>query len=51
MCARPRAHARARERKVLKAIIIGGGIIGCSVAWRLAAEGVATTVLERGRVG
>jgi glycine oxidase len=35
----------------LKAIVIGGGIIGCSVAWRLAAEGVATTVLERGRVG
>jgi glycine oxidase len=35
----------------VKAIVIGGGIIGCSVAWRLAAEGVATTVLERGRVG
>ncbi|HVB78553.1 MAG TPA: glycine oxidase ThiO [Candidatus Binataceae bacterium] len=35
----------------MKAIIIGGGIIGCSIAWRLAAEGVATTVLERGRVG
>jgi glycine oxidase len=35
----------------LKAIVIGGGIIGCSVAWRLAAEGVVTTVLERGRVG
>jgi glycine oxidase len=35
----------------LKAIVIGGGIIGCSVAWRLAAEGVTTTVLERGRVG
>ncbi|MGH7914354.1 MAG: glycine oxidase ThiO [Candidatus Binataceae bacterium] len=35
----------------MNAIVIGGGIIGCSVAWRLAAEGVATTVLERGRVG
>ena len=35
----------------MKAIVIGGGIIGCSVAWRLAAEGVATTVLERGRLG
>jgi glycine oxidase len=35
----------------VKAIVIGGGIIGCSVAWRLAAEGVATTMLERGRVG
>lgn len=35
----------------MKAIIVGGGIIGCSVAWRLAAEGVSTTVLERGRIG
>lgn len=43
--------AASRERNELKAIVIGGGIIGCSVAWRLAAEGVATTVLERGRVG
>ena len=48
-----RAYARghSREHSELKAIVIGGGIIGCSVAWRLAAEGVATTVLERGRVG
>jgi glycine/D-amino acid oxidase-like deaminating enzyme len=46
VCARLR-----REHSELKAIVIGGGIIGCSVAWRLAAEGVATTVLERGRVG
>jgi glycine oxidase len=45
------ARGRSRERSELKAIVIGGGIIGCSVAWRLAAEGVATTVLERGRVG
>jgi glycine oxidase len=44
-------RAAAGERSELKAIVIGGGIIGCSVAWRLAAEGVATTVLERGRVG
>jgi len=48
-----RAYAcgSGREHSELKAIIIGGGIIGCSVAWRLAAEGVVTTVLERGRVG
>lgn len=48
-----RAYARdsGREHSELKAIIIGGGIIGCCVAWRLAAEGVATTVLERGRIG
>jgi glycine oxidase len=48
-----RASARdsGREYSELKAIVMGGGIIGCSVAWRLAAEGVVTTVLERGRVG
>jgi glycine oxidase len=48
-----RAYAcgRSGEHSELKAIVIGAGIIGCSVAWRLAAEGVATTVLERGRVG
>ncbi|HKV53604.1 MAG TPA: glycine oxidase ThiO, partial [Candidatus Binataceae bacterium] len=34
-----------------KIVIIGGGIIGCSVAWRLAREGNAVTVLERGRLG
>jgi glycine oxidase len=48
--ARVRAWPR-QECDELKAIVIGGGIIGCSVAWRLAAEGIATTVLERGRVG
>jgi glycine oxidase len=48
-----RASARdsGREYSELKAIVMGGGIIGCSVAWRLAAEGIVTTVLERGRVG
>ena len=35
----------------MKALIIGGGIIGGSVAWRLASDGVAVTVLERGRLG
>src|SRR5271170_6260917 len=35
----------------MKAIVIGGGIIGSSVAWRLAREGVAVSVLERGRAG
>ena len=34
-----------------KALIIGGGIIGCSIAWRLAREGLEVTVLERGRIG
>ena len=35
----------------MKALIIGGGIIGASCAWRLASEGVAVIVLERGRLG
>ena len=35
----------------MKAIVIGGGIIGASVAWRLSLDGVVTTVLERGRLG
>ena len=35
----------------MKAIIVGGGIIGASCAWRLASEGVDVIVLERGRLG
>jgi glycine oxidase len=35
----------------VRALIIGGGIIGASCAWRLASEGVAVTLLERGRLG
>jgi glycine oxidase len=50
-CECGRERATASGACDLKAIVIGGGIIGCSTAWRLAAEGVTTTVLERGRVG
>jgi len=32
-------------------IVIGGGMIGCSVAEALARRGAAITVLERGRIG
>ncbi|PYT09921.1 MAG: glycine oxidase ThiO [Acidobacteria bacterium] len=32
-------------------IVIGGGVIGCSIAWRLAQAGLKVTVIERGRVG
>src|SRR5688500_8749197 len=31
--------------------IVGGGIIGCSVAWRLARQGAAVTVFEQRGVG
>jgi glycine oxidase len=32
-------------------IIVGGGIMGLSIAWRLAREGQRVTLLERGEVG
>lgn len=32
-------------------IIVGGGVIGCSIAWRLAQSGLKVTLFERGRVG
>jgi glycine oxidase len=32
-------------------IVIGGGVIGCSIAFRLARAGLKVAVVERGRVG
>jgi glycine oxidase len=32
-------------------VVVGGGIVGCSVAFHLARAGVSTCVLERGEVG
>ncbi|MFD0695656.1 glycine oxidase ThiO [Paenibacillus sp. GCM10027628] len=32
-------------------IVVGGGVIGCSIAYHLAGRGQAVTVLERGRTG
>lgn len=31
--------------------IVGGGVIGCAIAWKLAREGVQVTVVERGAIG
>src|SRR5262249_45747436 len=31
--------------------IIGGGVIGCSIAWRLQQAGLRTVVIERGDIG
>lgn len=33
------------------AIVIGGGVIGCSIGYHLAKVGVTTTILERGEIG
>ncbi len=33
------------------AIVVGGGAIGCAVAWQLAREGVAVRLFERGALG
>lgn len=33
------------------AIVIGGGVIGCSLAWRLAQAGMRVMVMERGDIG
>ncbi|MBO0722852.1 MAG: glycine oxidase ThiO [Blastocatellia bacterium] len=33
------------------AIIIGGGVIGCSIAWRLSQAGMRALVVERGAIG
>jgi glycine oxidase len=32
-------------------IVVGGGIIGCSIAWRLAQKGVSVAIYEAGRIG
>src|SRR5678815_4833928 len=31
--------------------LIGGGVIGCAIAWRLAASGLQTVVIERNEPG
>ncbi len=33
------------------AIVVGGGVIGCTIAWRLAQQGLKVTLFERGKVG
>ena len=34
-------------RDLRQVVVIGGGVIGCSIAWRLAQRGLAVTVVER----
>lgn len=37
--------------KQFDAAIIGGGVIGCAIAWRLAEAGMRVAIIERGEVG
>ncbi len=39
------------ERVRVDAVIIGGGIAGCSAAWSMARRGMSVCLLERGAVG
>ncbi|MGE0132298.1 MAG: glycine oxidase ThiO [Blastocatellales bacterium] len=41
----------AESPKQADAVVIGGGVIGCSIAWRLGQAGMRVVVIERGRVG
>ena len=35
----------------MKAIVVGGGVIGCSIALELAGSGLEVTVVDRGALG
>lgn len=37
--------------KTTEVIVIGGGVIGLSIAWELAEQGVSVTILEKGQLG
>lgn len=37
--------------RVAEVVVVGGGVIGMTCAWRLAQSGVRVTVVERGRAG
>lgn len=39
------------SNKQYDAAIIGGGVIGCAIAWRLAEAGMRVAAIERGKVG
>lgn len=39
------------SQKLFDAAIVGGGVIGCAIAWRLAQAGMRVVVIERGEIG
>src|SRR5438309_11326285 len=44
-------HFEPEEPQMIKTIVIGAGVMGASVAYRLAQAGAAVTVLEATRIG
>ena len=46
-----RSRSRHGEPKDLDAIVVGGGVIGLTCAWRVARRGVRVRVLERDQPG
>src|SRR5437762_8053840 len=44
-------HFEPEEMQMIKTIVIGAGVMGASVAYRLAQAGAAVTVLEAMRIG
>src|ERR1700735_747176 len=39
-----------RSRLAMRVLVLGGGVIGASIAWRLASRGADVTVLERSSI-
>src|SRR5258707_11688180 len=44
-------HFELEETQMIKTIVIGAGVMGASVAYRLAQAGASITVLEAKRIG
>ncbi len=42
---------KTHSERTFDAAIIGGGVIGCAIAWGLAKAGLETAIIERGAVG
>src|SRR6476646_11467300 len=46
-----KSHFEPEETQLIRTIVIGSGVMGASVAYRLAQAGSAVTVLEATRIG